>query len=127
MGRSQRVKGRAYEQHVAREFRRVWPKAKRGIGQARSSAEVPDVDPHPDWWVECKHQRSCSWRGAWKQATEANGGKRKQQLVVTRDNGAKDFAHLPLADLLDLLEELERWRNETWVREATELAHAGEE
>lgn len=117
MSKSQRVKGRAYEQHVAREFRRVWPGAKRGIGQARSSAEVPDVDPHPDWWVECKHQKSCSWRAAWKQATEANAGKRRHQVVVTRDNGGKDFAHVPLQHYLDLLSEIRRWRAEREVEE----------
>lgn len=116
MGRRERLKGRAYEQHVAREFRRVWPQSKRGIGQARSSDEVPDVDPHPEWWLECKNQKGCSWRGAWVQATKANAGKRPRQLVVTRDTGGpvggKDFAHLPLQLLLDLLEALEQARKE---------------
>jgi hypothetical protein len=124
MGRSQRIKGRAFEQLVARLFRRVWPEAKRGIGQARMGGEVPDVDPHPDWWIECKHQRSCSWRAAYKQALEANDGRRQRVLAVTRDTGGDVFAHLKLNDLLDLLEEL-AWERKRAGEEAERAGALG--
>lgn len=103
MAKMQREKGAAFERLVAKMFKRVYGRARRGIGQMRSAGEVPDVDGVPGWWVECKHGKAPSWRGALAQAKLASKGSGLAPLIVTRDNGGVIMAHLPLDALLDLM------------------------
>ena len=51
-GRAAALKGRVFERQVANVLKKIWPKAKRGLGQAREAHEVPDVRGTP-FWVEC--------------------------------------------------------------------------
>jgi hypothetical protein len=66
------VKGASYERLVAKKMQRIYPKASRGIGQARSGGEIPDVKGTP-FWIECKHcgRGNLSITAAYQQAVEA--------------------------------------------------------
>jgi hypothetical protein len=77
------MKGAAFERLIAREMRVIWPGARRGIGQARSASEVPDVDGTP-YWVECKRMKKCNIKAAIRQAQAATDG--RPILVVTKDD-----------------------------------------
>src|SRR5690606_6910545 len=55
-GRRSRTKGASFEREVARQLRALWPGARRGIGQARSGGETPDVIQTP-FWIEAKHRK----------------------------------------------------------------------
>lgn len=68
--RSIRAKGANAEREVAALLVHLWPGARRGLGQARSGADVPDVDGSP-LWVEVKHRRQVSVFAAIKQAKTA--------------------------------------------------------
>ncbi len=50
-GRANRNKGKVFEREVANAFKRVYPGARRGVGQARDGAERPDVIGTP-FWIE---------------------------------------------------------------------------
>lgn len=84
MSKRSRIKGAAFERLVAAMLGTIWPGAKRGLGQARSGGEVPDVDGTP-YWVECKHRHRVSVRAAYEQAREASDG--RPVLLVHRETG----------------------------------------
>jgi hypothetical protein len=111
-----REKGHAYERVVADKLRRVYPDARRGIGQARQGGEVPDVEGTP-FWVEAKNRKVLNVHDAFAQAVLAstisdNAVLRgAYALVVTRKHGSTlDLATMNLDVLLDLLAELEAHR-----------------
>lgn len=111
-----REKGCAYERVVADKLRRVYPEARRGIGQARQGEEVPDVEGTP-FWVEAKNRKTLNVHRAFAQAALASATSHNaalrgaHSLVVTRKHGSTlDLATLNLAVLLDLLAELEAHR-----------------
>jgi hypothetical protein len=85
-GARSRRKGRAWEQELVHHFRRVWPSAKRGIGQARLGSEVCDVEGTP-WWVEAKVGGRTNPRAAIRQAEAATDG--RQVVAVCKDNQTK--------------------------------------
>lgn len=112
-GRGSKKKGKAYECWVANELKPIYPDAKRGIGQARSSFEVPDVDGTP-FWVEAKHRIRANIRAAYEQGMRERAQHPSRQrspvLVVSRDNGKPDLATVDLATFKGLLAELEMLR-----------------
>lgn len=72
MGASQRTKGRAYEQDVARFYRELGYEARRGW-QTRQGSDDPDVvlEGCP-YWVECSHRKQGNWiYDKWAQAAES--------------------------------------------------------
>lgn len=85
MGASQRTKGHNFERWVAKRWRDsgLCPSAKRGLSQARSGDDVPDVDGTP-YWVECKAQKQPSLFAALEQAEAASDG-RPALVVAKRD------------------------------------------
>ena len=101
MGKGSRRKGATFERGVAIALRSVWPAARRGIGQARSGGEVPDVDLTP-YWVEAKHRRTVCIRSAYEQAVAASDG--RPPMTITRENRGPVLVTLGLADFLDLAE-----------------------
>jgi hypothetical protein len=125
MGKMQRQKGAVYERHIANRLREVYPTARRGIGQARSAFEVPDVDGVP-FWVECKHRKTVNVMAALTQADKARTAlglhlSRQEKeamgfdgppLVVARRNRERDVAAMYLDDLIKLLAEVEFLRRE---------------
>ena len=88
-GRTSRRKGAQYERDVAAQLREALPHLadhiRRGIGQARSGSEVPDVDGVPGVWLECKHRKNISAEAALRQAEEATDG-RLPVAICKRDH-----------------------------------------
>lgn len=109
MGKMQRTKGATFERLIAGMFREIYPEARRGIGQARSASEVPDVDI-PGWWPECKHGKAPSWRAAYAQASRASLKTNRTPLVITRDNGGPIMVHIDIITFLDVLRVAEMVR-----------------
>lgn len=85
MGKMQRNKGASFERLVAKKIAAVRPDlmAKRGLGQARSASEVPDVDV-PGLWIECKHHIKVDVDKAMEQAERVAGD--RTPVVVYRHN-----------------------------------------
>jgi hypothetical protein len=100
----QRTKGAGYERLMANRFKGIYPGARRGIGQARSAKEVPDVEGTP-YWVEAKHQKCPNLWAALAQADDARDN--RKPLVVARRNGGVEVAVMKLEDMLDLLNEVQ--------------------
>ena len=71
-GASSRRKGHNYERTLARELKAEFPDLdiKRGLGQSRDGADVPDVE-FPGYWLEAKRQKKCNIKAALEQAREA--------------------------------------------------------
>lgn len=104
MGKMQRTKGASFERLMANRLQHVYPDARRGIGQARSAKEVPDVDKTP-FWVECKHGKCPNLWRAIEQAQEATDG--RPPLVIARRNGGKELAVLEVDAFIQILADLE--------------------
>lgn len=113
MGKLSRTKGASYERTLAVRLQPLYPKARRGIGQARSAKEVSDVEGTP-FWVEAKHKKCPNIWAALQQAKDATDG--RPTLVIARRNqaapgdGAPELAAMYLADFIALLTELEGYR-----------------
>lgn len=107
MGRMQRNKGASFERLLASLWKGIAPKARRGIGQARSAGEVCDVEG-TRWWIEAKHHIRPNILGAWKQAEEVSDG--RPVLVVSRANNGPILATMELNRLLELEQELMQLR-----------------
>lgn len=99
MGRMSRTKGQAFERLIANELKVIWPEARRGIGQARSAKEVPDVDGCPAW-IECKHQIRVNICAAMEQAEAATDG--RPCVVVSRNNSGPILVTMKLEDWMRL-------------------------
>lgn len=69
-GRQARRKGAEYERVVASVLQKLWPRARRSIGQARQGHEVPDVQGTP-FWVECSKGSSIAIMLKMRQALAA--------------------------------------------------------
>jgi hypothetical protein len=83
MGKLSRQKGAGWERELAIILRKLWPSAKRGLGQARSGGEVCDVDGTP-FWVEAKVGTKTNLKAAVKQAEAATDG--RPVIAVCKDN-----------------------------------------
>ena len=103
-GKHSRNKGSSFEREMANEFKKVYPGARRGIGQARSAKEVSDVDGTP-WWVECKVGKRTNIPAAFDQATEATDG--RDIIVVSHNDGGFNFVTMTLAVFLKLAAQLQ--------------------
>lgn len=104
MGKSQRDKGKRWEQAVARMFREAMPgvSVRRGW-QSRSGSDAPDVEV-PKWWVECKSGKMPNPRAALRQAVEATDG--RTPVAVIKDDRQEPFVAMRLADFLELVREV---------------------
>ena len=89
MGKMQRNKGANYERDLANYLTAHGLPAKRGIGQARSASEVPDVDL-AGFWIECKRHKRTNPRAALAQAIEASAHTTRMPVAVCRDNGTHE-------------------------------------
>lgn len=109
MSAMQRRKGAQWERELSLYLRSMGLPAKRGIGQARSASEVPDVDL-PGWWVEAKRHQRTNPKAALAQAiadTTAHGGGRVP-VAVCRDNGTsleEATVTLRLSDWVQLVKD----------------------
>lgn len=97
-GRAARRKGQQSERDIAALVRRVFPDAKRGIGQARFGRECPDVDGTP-YWIETKCGKNAPVRSALKQAVDDTDG--RTPVVIVKDDRCEPFVVMRLSDWLD--------------------------
>lgn len=105
-GLRSRRKGAGFEREIAARWReRFHLDTKRGIGQARNAAEVPDVDGLPGFWVECKHGAMPNPRAALAQALEACGERPLWCVAVIKDDRRPPFVTMTLDDFEDLIGE----------------------
>ena len=97
MSASQRTKGATWERELSARWRAsgVYPDARRGIGQARSGGEVPDVDGTP-WWCELKCGARPDVLGALRQGEDASDG--RPVLVVVKRDRVEPVVAMRLAD-----------------------------
>lgn len=114
-GRAGRKKGADFERLTARTLSQSTGLSfKRGLGQTRQGGEeVADVECEVEAinskiHIECKHQKSCSIKGAMKQAL---GDKASHQLaiVITKDNRKKPLVTMELDGFLELFN--------TWIED----------
>lgn len=96
-GRAARRKGQQSERDIAALVRRVFPDAKRGIGQARFGRECPDVDGTP-YWIETKCGKNAPVRSALKQAVDDTDG--RTPVVIVKDDRCEPFVVMRLSDWL---------------------------
>lgn len=90
MSAMQRRKGATFERELARYLTEHGVDARRGIGQARSASEVPDVEVD-GYWIEAKRQIKPNIRAALEQAdkaaSEAHALGGVVAVAVCRSNG----------------------------------------
>jgi hypothetical protein len=101
MGKMSRTKGASFEREIATTMRQVFPGARRGLGQARSAREVPDVDGTP-YWIECKNHRRVNIQKAFAQATTDTDAARAP-VVVSKDLRTEVLVTMALSTFLALL------------------------
>ncbi len=112
MGRLSRQKGKKWEREVARRFREALglpaDVVKRGLGQARSAGEVPDVDGVPGYWPECKNtdRKHHDPHGALAQASTAvqeSSDPSRVPVAICKVDRSPPTATMYLDDLVDLV------------------------
>ena len=86
MGAMSRRKGCQFERELARYLTESGLTSKRGIGQARSASEVPDVELD-GYWIEAKRHKRTNPKAALAQAVEAMGNDGVRPVAICRDNG----------------------------------------
>jgi len=82
-GKRSRNKGARGERAVADYLKKVYPDAKRGVGQSQSGSNTADVEGTP-WWPEVKFSKQPNIRAAMAQAKDATDG-RKPIVFSKRD------------------------------------------
>jgi hypothetical protein len=103
-GRRSRRKGASNERRLVRQFREIFPEAKRGLqSQGARQVAVPDVDI-PGWWVEAKVGKRPNVLGAWKQAQRDTDG--REALIITKWDNGPELATVSLESLLGLLKKI---------------------
>jgi hypothetical protein len=123
IGRQNRARGGAYERWVAAKFKPVFPGARRGIGQARSGGDVPDVEHCGPYWVQCKSEKSPNLITALKQSQDEMFTRRLQShspspytvpIAVGRrtGRGEDDVVALKLDAFIALLTENKELRRQ---------------
>ena len=128
MSAMQRRKGAGWERELAAHLRSEGIEAQRGIGQARRSSEVPDVDVE-GWWIEAKRHQRTNPKAALQQAIAdaAENGEGRIPVAVCRDNGTAlqdATVTMRLGDWVELVKD--RRIVKTAVEVAVALASAEE-
>jgi hypothetical protein len=106
-GAAPRKKGHDFERWVANQLRRVFPDAKRGLGQTRDGSDVPDVQGTPYWW-EAKVGQRPNIQKAVQQALDASlaGGDGRPVVVVSKKDRCAPLVTLHFEDFVKLLENV---------------------
>lgn len=104
IGKASRVKGKAFEQEVARRFREVMPTEKIVRGwQAHSGANAADVVT-PVFWVECKRSNTATPEKALTQA-QADAPDGRVPLAILKKDRKVAYAAMTLDDFMELVRE----------------------
>ena len=104
-GKSSRQKGQRGEREAVKFAARFFPAAKRGLGQARSGGDVPDVDGTP-LWIEVKRRSGIAALRFLGQALEATDG-RLPVVLMREDDDPRWVAMLDAGALFALINEKE--------------------
>jgi len=100
MSRKERDKGARWERQLANDLHATWNDARRGIGQARSGGDVPDVDGTP-FWIEAKHRKRQPALAALQQATDATDG--RPPVAIIKIDREQPFVAMWLSDWLEIV------------------------
>lgn len=104
-GRGRRRKGQVYERDVAARITEVIGLlVKRGLGQARTSGEVADVEA-PGIWVECKNHQRANYYQALQQAIRDESlhrGPYKVPVAVIKETNRDQVVCLRFDDFLSM-------------------------
>jgi hypothetical protein len=101
MGARSRRKGKRTENEAAALLRTVFPNARRALGQVRTSSGR-DFDGTPGFCLQLKAGANPSWSAAMREA-EASARAGEVAVGLTRRDREGTYAHVRLADLLELL------------------------
>jgi len=109
MSKMQRTKGARGERELAHKFEAIDPDARRGGGQSRSGADMPDVvcPAYPWLWIESKIGKHPPYRRAYLQAEAACGAQQTPVVCVRHDGDTQWYATVSLDLLLLLLAGLD--------------------
>jgi hypothetical protein len=108
MGKASRVKGRAYEQDVARKLRPIYPEARRGL-QFQDGSTAPDVIAGP-WHIECKKRKARPNPLAALEQAERDCDPKRVPVAVCKQDRARATVTMRFDDWLELVADAERWR-----------------
>ena len=100
MGRSQRIKGRAFEQKIARVLRPLWPEVARGIQTrfgGKESSDLINIPFHP----ECSKGGESIW-AKWKQANEDAAHNGMAPVVIKQRDRESPVTMMSLKFALEL-------------------------
>jgi hypothetical protein len=116
MGRAQRIKGKRWEQEVARQLRQLtghnWV---RGL-QSRDGGEVPDVYCQDlPYWIECKKGKRVRFAAALQQAEKAIDSCEdpyapQKPIAILGVDHEEPYALMRLEEFKELLHDALEWR-----------------
>lgn len=104
MGKTQRVKGAAYEREVCAAFRDAWQvDAQRRLGQARDGGSDIEIGR---FVIECKRRKSLTTLRTWYEQARRVSATRTDPavpMVVCREDHGDSYVVLSLADFLTIV------------------------
>lgn len=101
MSKSQRTKGHAFERDVARQLRRVFPDAERELNDTHGGMGI-DLTNTGALAIQCKRYAGYA---PINKINEIQDGT-KIPVLVTKGDGVRAMAVLPLSCLIDILEDV---------------------
>jgi len=128
MGRSQRQKGKRWEQDVARRYREELPELAdkiRRCDQSSGGDHGADVDVASILWNECKVGARPNVLGAWAQVTERRGEDSPMRVVVVKRDHCEPTVTISLTAWLKIVGMLVRTLGVRCVREFLQTADKG--
>lgn len=99
----QRVKGRAFEQKIARILRVIWPDAKRWLQSQGGGKSGGDIEGTP-YHIECSKGGESIW-AKWKQANEDALHTKKSPVVIKQRDHERPVAMMELDTFLERFDE----------------------
>lgn len=121
-GRANRNKGKVFEREVANALKRVYPDARRGVGQARDGAERPDVVGTP-FWIEAGVGTTIKIHAKMRQGMSDTAVSNDEfyagtpVVVFSKSQRGEALASMAMQAFIDLLAELERLKRLTKAKE----------
>lgn len=108
MSKSSRTKGHAFERHVAQEFRKIFPKARRHLEYQDGECYGVDIANTGRYRIQCKKLKKYASVSTISEVVYSTEEGQVPVLITAGDNLAP-MAVLPLEDLLRLISVDETW------------------
>jgi hypothetical protein len=99
MGKSQRVKGHSFERWTAQQFRPVYPDARRDLNDTHGGSGI-DLENTGTLAIQCKAYKDYA---PISKIEEIQVGDDRCPVLVTKGDGKKPMAVLPLSWLIAIL------------------------